>query len=1219
MRRPYNPPLAQIFLIGGLFTALMANQQHANAACLVIPTGTVSCNADTTTTNTTNLNGAIPTSSDRQQLFDNGAAINATVQSGVTVGGFGLQLTQGASTFQSLTVQNNGTVAVVQPVNALQIDGNGGSIAYSGNGAVTNDSGSGAALYVDSVGGNASISTGAGAITGATGIDATATGAGAVTITTGSGLVNGTAGPGISASTVNGPLSITVGSGGVTSYGGNNPAIAVTSTNGDILVTATGNVAGSGSVAVSDDIAEEVGGVHATSNGSGSITIEGSGTFFGQYGRSIWAQQSATGLGGILITGSGATLEGTTTLGCCSAIRAEIDNPADSSNIIVNRSGDIIAVTTLPSEVASSGIHAVTVGTGNIVVAGGAGATISNTGLFGIDSEAQGPASSGSINVSTGSLGTLTAGGTGIFAANSAFTIPASAGSQIAVTNNGTINSGADPNPVGSTFLSTLPYGEGASVTATPAGILAGYNGGPVFGPASGPYTSCGNLGCNTLTPNPNVSGTVSVVNNGAIDAAGGDGIFAFNFGNGNVSVTSTASITVTGATAQNGIEAFSAELGNISVTTTADVNTAIGSGIQTTSAGNGTTTVDVLAGTIQGGTSGITASSSGGAIQINNAGTIQNTSGQANNLAVATSGIGNATFTNDTGAVVTGTISMTGTGTNSFGNAGVWNTLGTSTFAGSSSVNNSGTINVFGTTMFSGLTTLTNGGVLNLAPGGGTIGALTITGNLVFQSSALYIVQVNPTTASLTSVTGTATLAGTASASFAAGGYVVNQYDILHAAGLNGTTFSGLATTDLPVNFAASLSYTPTDVLLSLTANLGTGGLNVNQQNVATTFNNFFNSGGALPPNFMNIFGLTGGNLAGALTQLDGEVAADSEFAAFQLMKEFLNLMLDPFVEDRLGGGGGAQAMGFARNEQATLPPDIALAYAAILKAPPPPFAQRWTAWGASYGGGDWTSGSAAAGSSNVDAQTYGFAGGMDYHYSPDTIFGFALAGGGTAWGLANANGSGRSDAFQAGVYGITRTGPAYLSAALAFTNHWMTTNRAPLGDALTASFDAQSYGVRIETGYRYAVLPKLGFGVTPYAALQAQDFHTPAYSETDLNGGGFGLSYAAMNATDTRTELGARFDDPMLIDGMPLILRARMAWAHDFVGDPTIGAVFQSLPGASFSVNGASIPRNSALTSAGAELFITPQITLLAKFNGEFAPASQTYGGSGTLRYTW
>jgi len=51
---------------------------------------------------------------------------------------------------------------------------------------------------------------------------------------------------------------------------------------------------------------------------------------------------------------------------------------------------------------------------------------------------------------------------------------------------------------------------------------------------------------------------------------------------------------------------------------------------------------------------------------------------------------------------------------------------------------------------------------------------------------------------------------------------------------------------------------------------------------------------------------------------------------------------------------------------------------------------------------------------------------------------------------------------------------------------------------------------------------------GVTPYGAVQFQDFHTPPYSESqgDLTGGGFGLSFNARNATDVRTELGSRFD---------------------------------------------------------------------------------------------
>jgi uncharacterized protein with beta-barrel porin domain len=63
----------------------------------------------------------------------------------------------------------------------------------------------------------------------------------------------------------------------------------------------------------------------------------------------------------------------------------------------------------------------------------------------------------------------------------------------------------------------------------------------------------------------------------------------------------------------------------------------------------------------------------------------------------------------------------------------------------------------------------------------------------------------------------------------------------------------------------------------------------------------------------------------------------------------------------------------------------------------------------------------------------------------------------------------------------------------------------------------------------------------------------------------------------------------------------------------------VFQSLPGAIFMVNGAPRPANSALASAGAELHINANWSLLAKFESEFAPGSQTYAATGTLCYTW
>jgi outer membrane autotransporter protein len=291
------------------------------------------------------------------------------------------------------------------------------------------------------------------------------------------------------------------------------------------------------------------------------------------------------------------------------------------------------------------------------------------------------------------------------------------------------------------------------------------------------------------------------------------------------------------------------------------------------------------------------------------------------------------------------------------------------------------------------------------------------------------------------------------------------------------------------------------------------------------------------------------------------------------------------------------------------------------MLKASPKqPLDQRWSAWGSSFGGSSSTGGNAVTGSNNVTARDYGFASGVDYHFSPNTLAGFALAGSGTNWGLAQGLGGGRSDAFQAGVYGKTTWGSVYLAGALAYTENWFTTNRLALGDQLTAKFNGQSFGGRLESGYRFIVPSKAGrWEISPYVAVQAQSFHTASYGETDLSGGGLGLNFNAMNATDTRSELGTRFADTTAIGGMPMILRAKLAWAHDWVDNPALNAAFQTLPGSSFVVNGAPIPSDSALVSAGAELRINARWSAIAKFDGEFARNSQTYAGTGTLRYTW
>ena len=755
------------------------------------------------------------------------------------------------------------------------------------------------------------------------------------------------------------------------------------------------------------------------------------------------------------------------------------------------------------------------------------------------------------------------------------------------------------------------------------------------------------------------------IVNSGTISAGTGIAVDAATYSGG---VTNSGTITGThNGIAVAGIATFAGGITNTGTITANNFNaiqisdtTAFSGGITNggTLSGNqdgiflldlptfggGITNTGLITGNI-----GIGANNAAG-ISIFDSGTITGTSGIAIQFAAGTN-----TLTLGPGFTINGTV--IGSGSDIFQLGGVGNgTFDLSTIGAAKQYDGFATFNVVGATwtvinalgqsspwVVQSGTLLVNGDLSaasSLTVTGGTLGgtgvvgntqinsggtfapgtpgspgtSITVSGNLAFQSGALFLVQVNPTTASFANVTGTATLAGNVLAAFASGSYLQKQYTILQSGGLSGT-FAGVTATDLP-GFSVSLSYTADDVLLNIRPALSTNGLNVNQANVGTGLTNYFNGGGPLPASFVPVFGLTGGNLANALSQLDGEAATDAEKGAFQLMTQFLGLMLDPFVYGRGGGSGGGQASGFAPEQKASLPPDIALAYDAVLKAPPS-FDQRWTVWGASYGGSSTTNGDPVVGSNNVTANTFGFAGGADYRFTPDTAAGFALAGGGTNWGLAQGLGGGRSDAFQAGVYGITHDGPAYLAAALAFTNNWFTTSRTALGDQLTASFAGQSFGARLEAGYRYAAMPALG--VTPYAAVQAQSFHTPAYSETDVTGGGLGLSYNTMNASDVRSELGARFDDLQTIDGMPVVLRARVAWAHDWVSNPALGAVFEQLPGASFVVNGAAPPPDSALASLGAQFYFTPALSLLAKFDGEFAPGAQTYAGSGTLRYTW
>jgi len=522
------------------------------------------------------------------------------------------------------------------------------------------------------------------------------------------------------------------------------------------------------------------------------------------------------------------------------------------------------------------------------------------------------------------------------------------------------------------------------------------------------------------------------------------------------------------------------------------------------------------------------------------------------------------------------------------------------------------------------GNTTINGGGVFAPGPPGAP-GSMTIYGNLAFQSGAIYLIQVTPGASSRAQVVGTANLTGgSVQTVFSPGSYISRQYTILTAqGGFGGTTFSGVSGAP---GFQQSLSYTATDVILNLTATLGNGSaFNQNQQNVLNTVNNFFNSGGALPAAFGNLFGLSGANLGNALTTLSGEIATGSQQSTFDAMNQFMGVLTDPFIGGRgnpTSGGGNPNAFANEDERATSRSGSERDAYAAIsTKAPlaASPFAQRWAVWEAGFGGSQRTDGNAVVGSNNTSSNLYGVAVGADYRFSPDTIAGFALAGGGTNFGV-NGLGSGRSDLFQAGGFVRHNVGPAYISAALAYGWQDITTDRAVTIaglDRLRARFHANAWSGRVEGGYRIVAQ---GLGWTPYAAGQFTTFDLPAYAEqADSGSNVFALSYAARTVTAPRSELGLRTDKSFAMEDGIFTLRGRAAWAYNFNTDRNALPTFQALPGASFVVNGAAQAANAALVTAAAEMKWINGWSVATTFDGEFSSVTQSYAGKGIVRYAW
>ena len=330
-----------------------------------------------------------------------------------------------------------------------------------------------------------------------------------------------------------------------------------------------------------------------------------------------------------------------------------------------------------------------------------------------------------------------------------------------------------------------------------------------------------------------------------------------------------------------------------------------------------------------------------------------------SNNLSTTVSGVIRGTG----GALVkVGSGTLTLDGSNSYTGATV---VAGGTLAVTGDISSSSGAVVFPGTMLSG-----TGTVPGLLVAGGTlmpgqsVGTLNVRGSLVFTSAATYLININATTASLTNVTGTAVLNGATVQVVDDSNITKRQvYTLLTATG----GISGTFNPDIVgVKNKVELFYDANNVYLCDHCKFSDffGGqlpffLGGDVSQIAGAIDAAIDANITLPTRFANLLALAvqpqrRAQLVNALTQLTGEVHTGAEQASFQSTNSFLRLMLDPFAETR-GMAGFGSAMGFAPERSAAFPPDVALAYASVLKEPAaqPAVASRpWNVWASGYGG---------------------------------------------------------------------------------------------------------------------------------------------------------------------------------------------------------------------------------------------------------------------------
>ena len=595
------------------------------------------------------------------------------------------------------------------------------------------------------------------------------------------------------------------------------------------------------------------------------------------------------------------------------------------------------------------------------------------------------------------------------------------------------------------------------------------------------------------------------------------------------------------------------------------------------------------------------------------NQGTFTNNGAFLGNLAT----VGSATNTGTlSGSVINGgSFVNNGAVNGDFLNLNVATATNTGTLSGS--VTNGGTFVNNGAVNgnFQNLGVLSGNGTISgnlfnmgvMAPGN-SIGTINVAGNFVNAASGTYLAEVvGQGQSDRITVGGTATLqGGTVVVSVLPGLAFApsTRYTLVNAAGGLSGTFGSV--NELYPFLQSNLSYDANNAYLTLqVGGFAAQALNPTQYAVGSVLD-------ASAPNATGDYATVLGTLATA-TAAQGQVVmtalSGQNYAGFSSsMVQGAQLFMNNFANQTGGGGSPVSNR-------------VALAEACDVACDPtqPPL---WGAWGGGLGGLGTIGANQPLGT--VTYNVGGFAAGLDRLITPTTRLG-VTAGytTGTQW-VGGFDGVGRSDTFQAGLYGGYAQDKVYADAivgyAYGYNQMWRNIPIPGLQQRTAQGRTGanQFYG-QVETGYRVDLGGIAAAFVTPFARLQAYTGTQNAFTETGAQS--LNLTVAQQTTNSLRSVLGAQLGGVMDLGWREkLAVQFRLGWSHEYAdtGRP-VSATLAGAPGMAFTTYGVAPQRDGALVGISANTAIADATSIYLRYEGDISGQDSAHAITAGVRMTW